>query len=270
MLDLNRDLYMLEAIIKELDKKCCGKSVSEVETEAKQIANKILKTAYTLRVIIKECHDYCVAQAILRVLADSVASFVIVYGCKNQEEREIRHYLFVLDGVRQHKNSLEEKLKSVSVDESCPSTIANNLQSKIDQCQILIKHCDAYLEQIKDKSQWGDAIDILRKNAYWKFTNLKKVNEEFIEKKKTKKNLRKISWESLYERVYHKGIIEFLSSELSQFVHGLANSYISYGYSTETENLLCGISSGIMEKFSLTIVNIYLREEIKPFLKQDE
>jgi len=258
---LEKDLQFLSIILNRLTKRYSSISIKEVKDGACNVAAKIFQTANTLRTVVKDCHDYYVAQTVLRMLADSVTSYIIVYGCENLEEREIRHYLYILDGVRQHKNSLEEKLKSLSVDSSCPTKTLQDLQSQILQSQHLIEECCMCLEQIKKESQWGNVVDVLNKNAYWKFTDLRSVSEEITEKKKTKKNLRKISWECLYERVFDKNIIDFLSSVLSQYAHGLANAYISYEYSTGTETLLCGIASGIMKKFEMTTLNIF-KEEI--------
>lgn len=232
--------------------------VNDLKAVPLNVAGKILQTVTTLGKIIDE-HDYFTSQAVLRILVDSITAFVVVYDCDDHEEMEIRHYLYVLDGISKHKESLENKLSYVEQRTPLPLQVRYNITEKIRQSNVLIDECCKGLDGIKENSQWGDTIDVLKKNKYWKFNSIKDVDKEIKQKQGTK-GLQKVTWESLYERVFDKSIVNYLSSELSLYVHGMANAYISYDYSSETESLLKDITSSIMVKFSLSICNIYAED----------
>lgn len=258
-IDLSTNLDILNLVVTKLWCLYPADSVDDLMSVPLVVAKKILQTAQTLKCIIENDHDYFISQAVMRILADSVTAFVIVYGCKDSEEMAIRHYLYTLDGIRQHKKDLEDKLKYIAGDTLSAIQIRRDLKEAIHRSQNLIEQCDNGLDRIKKRSQWSDTIEVLKKNSYWRFVSLMDVDKE-IKRKKGTKSLQKISWKSLYERVFNDDITNFFSSELSQFVHGMANAYISYDYSTETGKLLSDISSEILNKMALVLINIYAEE----------
>lgn len=257
---LSEDIQALSKIVEKLEGLYYSESTDELKKAPLVITRRILQTATTLKFIIENCHDYYVSLASLRILVDSVTAFIVVYNCQDDEERAIRHYLYTLDGVKQHKTSLEDKLSYITEDTYFASTIRQNLNASILQSQQLIDHCLYTLNRIKEKSKWNRIFDTLIAYSYWRFVSLEDVDVEFMKKKVNTKGLQKISWKSLYRRVFDKSIISFLSCELSQYVHGTANSYISYDYSSEVESNIIGVASVVMKKFGLALISVYSEE----------
>lgn len=96
-----------------------SESIDELKAYPLQIASRILKAASTLHTIIEQNKDYVVANAIVRTLADTMASLYLIYQ-EDGEAMVLRHYLYVLDGINNRLKYLPENMfydNSISKDE---------------------------------------------------------------------------------------------------------------------------------------------------------
>ena len=96
-----------------------SESIDELKAYPLQIASRILKSASTLHTIIEQNKDYVVANAIVRTLADTMASLYLIYQ-EDGEAMALRHYLYVLDGINNRLKYLPENMfydNSISKDE---------------------------------------------------------------------------------------------------------------------------------------------------------
>ena len=75
------------------------------------IVEKIIKVTRTLHSVINRDRDYVVANIIVRSLADYVSSLSFIYTEVDPSIKTLRHYLFVMDGLKGRIKDLPQDMK---------------------------------------------------------------------------------------------------------------------------------------------------------------
>lgn len=88
-----------------------GECIDDLSSYTLRICEKILKLSNTLHSIIVEHRDYVAANIILRSIADQISSLSFIYVNSNSEIRTLRHYLFILDGLKGRLKQLPHKIE---------------------------------------------------------------------------------------------------------------------------------------------------------------
>ena len=165
--------------------------------------------------VIENHHDYVSANCLLRMLGDHVAVFRLVYGEKDENQRWLRHCLYVIDGCEQGMKVLPTEpinkgcLPDDELEKQTQQTLLN-----IERRQIMMNQAWEILDKLPLKQQDPEAFQKIVDDRNWKFKEFKKY-------KNIKENQYK--WKELYELI---GKTEFydLLSFLSQYAHGLSMS----------------------------------------------
>lgn len=193
-------------------------SVDDIPSYVLSFIRKILVQATTLVKIARERNDYNTVCAIVRMLADNVATINLVYNCKEDEEKVLRHLLYVIDGVSYRHDALvghpmhyDGKISQETYDE-----LKQQVQRAIDNTAQCISFCKKVI-QVRDLyDTYKTHIDILINNKDWKYRELGKPN------------LRSYTWKEMYSKLNIKTGDEMFPY-LSQYVHGLSVSNIALG-----------------------------------------
>lgn len=189
-------------------------SVDDIDSYILCNTLRIYKTACTLQTIIKSERDYITASAVLRMLADSLATLYLIYKEENRDILTLRHYLYIIDGLStrlrymsrdiqyDHKIKREEY---VAIHEQYTNS-KRNYEDARTFCVNKIKLCNIYKGH-------AALVDRLIRCGNWKFKNLNSFN--------MKDN--KYSWSDMYKKLtpFTKGD-NF--SFLSDYIHGLSTS----------------------------------------------
>ena len=174
-------------------------------------ARRIHKTANTLCTVIEKERDFTTANAILRMLADSLASLYLIYN-EDGDLLELRHYLYIIDGTKSRlcrfpKTIIyNDKVKREEYDSLCKQIMSSkqNYEDAFTHCVDKIHSCQTYQGH-------AALIDKFIEYGNWKFKNLSSFNM----------NKNKYSWSEMY-----KNLTPFTTKDncsfLSEYIHGLS------------------------------------------------
>lgn len=198
-----------------------GLNVDDVEGFGLSIIKKCVKMLDTLVLVCVEAQDYIVANAIVRMLADSLAVYKLIYGSTDEDEKEYRHYLYVKDGISSRIKTMKNDL---AYDGTIPyesfQMLNDRYQNTRDSDYKIIEHCNKKLSKHKyaiSYPEFHNQTSIIKSN--WKFKILGSPS---------KAKLNQYTWKELYSLIdSREDIIDCISSHLSQYIHGLCLSNIS-------------------------------------------
>lgn len=179
----------------------------------------ILKTLSTLELICKKA-DYNSGNTLCRSLVDKMSIFKLVFANANSDERKYRYYLYIIDGMRERKNLLNEKLEydgKITKEEFKKLSMQYN--SAYKNTIETIEFCEKELNKHPYSSLYPEFHKQVLEKGCWQYIELGKIG------KKGKISFYK--WEDLYELLDKRGTIKKMFSKfLSQYVHGLSMSIL--------------------------------------------
>lgn len=107
-----RFIRISKVIVDKSKMACPSASVSDIPGYCLEFCRKVLIQAETLVDVARKREDYCTVCSLVRMLADNIATINLVYCCQDDEERILRHLLYVLDGIYiRHKLLNEREVK---------------------------------------------------------------------------------------------------------------------------------------------------------------
>lgn len=189
-------------------------------------------------------NDYVSAHCILRMLADNVSLFRLIYLEKNANWRMLRHYLYVLDGG--------EKLKELwlsgfddedETEKAYSEEMAGLCQEQIDKLESLIN-----ASPLKEAD--NEAFNMIVNNRNWKF-------KDFCSARKNQ-----YSWKEMHQMIEDKDANDFdFFNFYSQFAHGLSMSNAYYNVDSKSYSMAIEDAIFLMGRFD---------EYIKEFFAEDK
>lgn len=193
---------------------------------------------------IVQKNDFVSAHCILRMLADNVSLFRLIYLEKNINWRMLRHYLYVLDGT--------EKLKELWLSgfeyedeegKAYTEEMADLCQEQIDKLKSLINASP--LKEVDNA-----AFDMIVNNRNWKFKDFSSARKN------------QYSWKELHRMIEDKDTNDFdFFNFYSQFTHGLSMSNAYYNVNSKSYSMAIDDAIFLMERFD---------EYIKEFFAEDK
>jgi hypothetical protein len=200
-------------------------SVSDIPGYVLEFCRKVLIQATTLVKVAREEEDYNTVCSLVRMLADNVATINLVYNCQDDEERVLRHLLYVLDGVTERYKYLKDR--KVTNDGRIPRETFEALKRQVegarDNAAGCMDFCDRNIKALPVYSFNKDEVDILIKNRNWKYKNIVPLS---------RKDKNAYTWKEMYGLLSLKKMDEMMSF-FSQYVHGLSISNIATGDSDD-------------------------------------
>lgn len=178
------------------------------------IIKKIVQMFHTLEMLVKVAQDQASERCVLRGILDSVTTYCFVYQRTDIKDVIFRHYLYILDGWKEYKNTI------IETSENCDCT-------KFVVCQ-----CDDAINQIEEKLQIhpfyiqnsSTAKSIIQK-ANWKYESLQ--------------NPRSLKYWEIYKNVgFDEKLVNYYQGYLSQFAHGLCLSNTRNAHSEQMKSII--------------------------------
>ena len=181
--------------------------------------DKLMHAISTYIMVVEECQDYAVACSMVRSLIDSVSAYHLIYHANINDEIQLRHYLYILDGASQKLKILDRrplhKTDKITTQEyealsNQVSSMKNNMVHAQNVCVGKIKSLSLYNSHRKD-------IDTLIANQNWKYIKIVEPNKKY-------------SWSQIQAMfpTKHKRLYSDICAYLSQFIHGLSASNFIY------------------------------------------
>lgn len=212
-------------------------NIDDIDGFALQIINKCLTSLKTLSTICTLCKDYPSANTVLRMVIDSISVYNIVYATSDAEEREYRHYLYVKDSITARMSTMEEKLEnngSISAEDF--DKLQKQYEDTTKSDRAVVQYCDSILSKHTYSGLYPEFHQQALEHCNWRY-------KDKVFRSKVNKN--RYSWEELYILFdSRKDIQTFISTHLSQFVHGLCVSNIAIEESEE--NFAALLSFGLV------------------------
>ena len=175
-----------------------------------------LKSFDTLLKVVEEHNDCVTANCILRMLADCVAVFQLIYMEEKEDTRMFRHCLYVIDGCRENLAILPEEFEAVA--DSMPEIELQNIRRGVkfnrNHRQQMIDELNEILNQSPLKEIDEKAFNKIIEDRNWKYVDFKYT-------KHPKDNQYKMS--DLYKMIKRFEDKDYFSF-LSQYAHGLGMS----------------------------------------------
>lgn len=217
-------ICLLEYKVHHLREGRTENAIDDIDCIAMQMASKILKSLRTLVSVCTTNSDYASACALLRMVADNISVYNLIYANNDSTELEYRHYLYVLDGlsVRESlmKNEIEDNGNISREDlENLKQQYSNTRSSDLSSKDFCINKLNKHIYATQYPQFHKQSIF----NKNWKFKN--KIGVANDKKVKTENQY---SWKELYSLLnLNEDIVSFFSSFLSQHIHGLILSNIN-------------------------------------------
>lgn len=210
-------LRQLQYEVGVLRERVPNKGSIELEDFQLAVIERIIRMGNSFFRQVSESWDVEVVGATARILADYVSGYYLIYGESNNDERLLRHYLYIIDGFK-------HRLKDIDVDVVDAGGISHDeylqLRSQMERAKssynsIVLSSID-HIHALPIYSQHSKAVDELIEDANWKYKTV-------IVDKKNSKNF--YSWKEMYLGLELNGAAHF--SEFSCYVHGLSTCQLS-------------------------------------------
>ena len=189
-------------------------SVSDIPGYVLLICRKILTQFSTLVIVSRQRNDYNSVCSLVRILADSIATLNLIYCCDDDEERIIRHLLYVLDGVSERDKLLNERYPEYDgrISREVFDSLCAQYQEAKENAKGCIKYCiDTIKKSPYYRTHQADIDDLIQKRN-WKF---KTISEP--------KPRDGYSWKDMYQ-ILKINMADEMFPYLSQYIHGLSIS----------------------------------------------
>ena len=177
-----------------------------------------------------------------------------IFNSKTIEERELRHYLYVLDGVENRIKELR-KFPSLTFDLNyIEQTEIDQLAQQIETTmQSDLKAKDQLLKKIRNNPLCNVDMENIIQRRNWKY---KKLNNTI------KGN--RFSWLELYQQAGIKNSVsQFISGYMSEFVHGLCMSNIAYNTPPFEKGQILNINTVFINKTTDIIKKLFQNDLAK-------
>lgn len=210
-------LRFCNLIVEKAKQVCPNPAINDIPAYALEFIHKVLIQASTMVKISRDREDYNTVCALVRILADNIASINLIYGSEYTEEKTLRHVLYIIDGV-----SLRYKLLNghpMQYDGTIPQESFDALKTQVegakenaDNC---IRFCTDAIKMLPVYVMRGSEVDTLIRTKNWKFKTVDKPKESY-------------TWKEMYGMLNIKEGQDMFSF-FSQYVHGLSVSNIATG-----------------------------------------
>lgn len=207
-----------------------------------------LKSFDTMLKVVEMHHDHVSAKCLLRMLVDCMAVFRLVYLEPDEDQRLLRHALYVIDGCEKNLEILPEAL---DISEGALPEIElqyynQKIQGDRDHRNRLINEAKKILTNSPLKKKDENAFEKIVKDRNWKFKNFDESTKSY-------------SWTELYKMIDPAGIQNPFSF-LSQYAHGLSMSNLVITNKNADRNGLLLEGIGLLETM-IDYMLMFFKEE---------
>ncbi len=247
-------LFILEAYVDAVEHLHHSNNANEIKSYQVIILRRIVSSLNTLDQVLVISNDPISGYSLLRTIADSICAYCFIYENDNNDEVEFRHFLYLLDGCFQFINVF-------------PSALINKGLLEESEDKVINKELD--YENINISEFKKNIFDYLYNTN---IANISKVDTEAIINRRDWK-YRTISqyslkdsytWRDIYEKAgCDSFIVDFFSTLLSQYVHGLFLSNTKNPNSSVHYSLIYDIAISLEKRIILAIHNCFREDDIK-------
>ncbi len=224
--------------------------IDDLEAYPLQIASRVLKTACILHSIIERDKDYVVANAVVRIIADSIATLYLIYQ-SDEDKIILRHYLYIMDGVCNRLKNLSQRMEyDKRINEAEFRALENQVTESKRNYEGAYQHCILQIHSLSLYDGNKYAIDNLIKNCNWKFKTISSSSN----------NKNQYNWKDMY-KILNMNCDSGLFSFLGEFVHGLSTSNMVFEIDGVCFEPIYGTSIALLGRLN-DFINAYYEMDI--------
>ena len=183
-----------------------------------KLGSNFLNVAETFFSIAKSKKDTNSAFALFRVQTDYLATLLLIFEGKSEDETKFRYLLYLLDGISQRADSLEviPQYKGDISQEDYNALVVQMTNAK-QNAQTILDFCYNAIDKHPYKTLNQTLYDKIVKNKQWKYKEFsaEKTSYEFFK------------WQDLYPLIDKRPDVTSFISLCSHHVHGNVNSLLS-------------------------------------------
>lgn len=226
-----------------------SESIDDIRAYPLLIIKRIVKTTCTLHSVIERDKDYVVANMIIRSLADYISSFILIYDEEDQNQKILRHYLYIMDGFKVRIKYLSNNLVNDGrISESEHTALLRQITEAKSSYEAAYNLSINEIKAIPAYKGRMAVIDALIESTNWKFKTLGSSKNFY-------------NWDAMHELLGFSKIPHFFSS-LSDSVHGLSTSNLIIEDNPATFEPIYGISISLLGKLN-EVLDVIFKEEMK-------
>lgn len=223
-------------------------SINSINDYSLLVAERIIKTANTLHSVIEKEKDYVIANMIIRSMADSISSFLLIYGEKDVNVKSLRHYLYIIDGLQNRISQLSDNHDyNGSISKKDYDQLIRQIKKAKQEYQAACVFSECQIKSLPIYATKKIFIDKLIEKHNWKFQSLESSPHE------------RLSWQRMYDLMEFKCPSSFFSS-LSEFVHGLSTTNLIFEMNSELFEPVYSFATSLLGKFMISLEEIFPKE----------
>lgn len=183
-----------------------------------RLGSNFLNVAETFFSIAKSKKDTNSAFALFRVQADYLATLLLIFEGKSEDETKFRYLLYLLDGISQRADSLEVIPQyNGDISQEDYNALVVQMTNAKQNAQTILDFCYNAIDKHPYKTLNQTLYDKIVKNKQWKYKEFsaEKTSYEFFK------------WQDLYPLIDKRPDVASFISLCSHHVHGNVNSLLS-------------------------------------------
>lgn len=222
-------------------------AINDIKAYPLQIATRIIKMAMTLHSVIERNNDYPVSNIIVRCMADSLSALYLIYGGKDEEIKSLRHYLYIIDGI---KGRLKEYPEKYEYDDRISKEEYDKLHQQLIECRGNYQRTYDFSKSMIERLELYDGrkavVDGLIRDGNWKFKTLGSAKNYY-------------NWKEMYNFLGLEKSSSFFSL-LSEFVHGLSTSNLIVEIGETTFEPIYSFATSLLDRLHKFLEREYVQD----------
>lgn len=222
-----------------------------------KVGDNFLKIAETFFDIAIKRKDSNSAFALFRVQADYLATLLLIFEGKSEDESKFRYLLYLLDGLSQRAESLQDipEYNGYISKNDYDALVKQMKEAKKNAIEVL-EFCRSTLDRHPYKQLNPKLFDKIVTNKQWKY---KEFNE-------TLSKYEFYQWKDLYFLIDNRSDIASFISLCSHHIHGNVNSLLS-DFSDDVFDPIVNFNAILIERYIEMLKNLYGQENIKKIIE---
>lgn len=247
-------LFILEAYVDAVEQLYHSNNANDIKSYQGIILRRIVNSLKTLDQVLVFSKDPISGYSLLRTIVDSICAYCFIYDNDNNDEMEFRHYLYLLDGCSQFVNAFPLTLKNNElIEKSEEGKISNELDQEKTNLVVFHNNLFDYLFNSNIVCHSKSEADIIIKRHDWKYRTILHYSEK-----------ESYNWRDIYDKVgCDSFMVNFFSTFLSQYVHGLFLSNTKNPNTSVHYSLIYDIVTSLEKRLILAILQCFKEDNIR-------
>lgn len=222
-----------------------------------KLGDNFLNVADTFLNIAKIGKDSNSAYALFRVQADYLATILLIFEGKCEEESKFRYLLYLIDGITKRNDSLLEIPKfNGEISREDYDALVKQMTHAKNNSQEVLDFCYNALENHPYKTANQTLFAKIVKNKQWRYKEFNNALTKY----------EYFDWKELYYLIDSRPNIASFISLCSHYVHGSVNSLLSDA-GNEVFDPIVSCNTLLIERYIELIETLYGKEEIHKIIE---